>query len=843
MRRLRLALGMLVFATSPALADDIGGKLTSYEQEARALGTDLPKPNEVTTSVGQRRLVDAQVAFSLGDYDQAALILFDIAGKANGPDKEVATYYLGEALFQKGDKGAAHTYFTQIAGSSMSKYYQPSLVRLVEIAIAQNDPAGANDALGKLAAAGAPTAAVPYAKGKFAFSQDKYDDAIAAFNEVPKGSEYELQALYYTGAASVAKKDLAKATDVYTDLINRHPKTAADRRVIELGQLALGRLYYEREQPSKSIDSYLLIDRHSDLFPDALYEVAWVYVKGKQYDKALRALELLEQSDPSSQKTPTTRILEGNLRIRKAQALRLAQVNGTLQQGETTDPATEYDKATAIFKETHDLYLPSYQALSALVDGNLDAAAFVEQIAGRSSHVFTASAPIPDAAAQWLREQPEVQRIVEVETDLGAIQSDINESEEIITRLEGVLATGDHMTVYPKLTSRRSRISAIQDDLVGIRNNLADQELRLVDSSGDLAQLSATRKQLAQQYAAMGNAEKAYADRVQSAREGFDKIDEDLTEISGVIDSTQAMSVAMRKYVLDGKVDDAMKGNVKTTLDAAAKDAQAIEDELAAIRRENTLGKDLAPSGDEGIAKARDLRAQLKIAQDAEQRSLSGFASASHDRGKSQQLQGLAERAMQLATNLDNTDHTIDRAIGDGLEEVKRLLAQERQNLTAYKAELAEHENEGRTVGSGVLGASFKEVKARFYDVIVRTDVGGVDVAWSQKEDTDDDLKRLELARARELKQLHDEFKDVLEDTTKKPPAPKPQAAAPTEGGTQPTSPDKAGNPGDGRVKPGGDQSPGNQQPTVKPDEQKKGAQPKPATTPTPAAKKTGGAK
>jgi len=542
--------------------------------------------------------------------------------------------------------------------------------------------------------------------------------------------------------------------------------------VIELGQLALGRLFYEREQPSKSIDSYLLIDRHSDLFPDALYEVGWVYVKSKQYDKALRALELLEQSDPSSTKTPTTRILEGNLRIRKAQAIRLAQVNGTVpQNGESQDPAVEYDKAAKIFADTHDLYMPSYNTLSALVDGNLDAAAFVEQIAGRQSHVFQTSAPIPDAAAQWLREQPDVQRVVGVETDLGTIQSDIAISEETINRLEAVLAAGDRFNVYPKLAQRRARIAQIQSDLIAIRNNLADQQLRLVDASGDLAQQSANRKQLAQAYAAMGDPERAYTDRVVATRAQYDKADGDITETETIIDATQAMSVAMRKYAIDATppLDPSLKTTVQTTLDEAAKEAQSIEDDIAQARRDAQLGKDLAGVGDEGIKAARAVRAQLKAAQDAEQRTLTGFTSASRDRGKSSELSALGTRAQQLADNLDQTDQAIDRSIGQGMDEVKALLAQERNNLTQYKAELTEDEAEARGLGAGVLAASFKDVKAKFYDVIVRTDVGGRRRRVVAEGDTDDDLKRLNLARSRELKQLHDEFRDVLEDNTKKP--------------------------------------------------------------------------
>ena len=53
-------------------------------------------------------------------------------------------------------------------------------------------------------------------------------------------------------------------------------------------------------------------------------------MKGKQYDKALRALELLALSEPNSTKTATVRILEGNLRIRKAQLIRLNLITGSL---------------------------------------------------------------------------------------------------------------------------------------------------------------------------------------------------------------------------------------------------------------------------------------------------------------------------------------------------------------------------------------------------------------------------------------------------------------------------------------------------------------------------------
>src|SRR3954451_7032948 len=104
-----------------------------------------------------------------------------------------------------------------------------------------------------------------------------------------------------------------------------------------------------------------------------------------------------------------------------------------------------------------------------MVDSNASPAQYLTQIAGRSEHVFQAAAPIPEAAVQYLRDEPAVQRVVEVEGDLGEITANLAEAEATIARLEGVLAAGDRTTVYPALASRRSRIWGIQDHLIKIR--------------------------------------------------------------------------------------------------------------------------------------------------------------------------------------------------------------------------------------------------------------------------------------------------------------------------------------------------------------------------------------
>ncbi|MGE0550293.1 MAG: tetratricopeptide repeat protein [Kofleriaceae bacterium] len=782
---------------------DVSSQLTAFEDEARQLGTDLPKLIQPAAS-SPRRLVDAQLLFSLGDYDTAALALFDLASKP-GSDQETATYYLGESLFQKGDKGAARSYFAQVAKNTASKYYQPSLQRLVEIAIVQND---ITDGEAYLAVLDRSSAGL-YIRGKWSFAQGKLDDALTYFRDVPKDSEYELQAEYFTGATFVAKKDAAAATELFTALIDRKPKSAGDRRVIELSQLALGRLFYERDQMGKSIDAYLMIDRHSDLFPDALYEVAWVYVKSKQYDKALRALELLSQSSPESSRTATLRILEGNLRVRKAQMIRAAQVEGTLGEAAKEDPAVEYDKAAKVFAETHDMYDPSYRALVQMIETKANPEQFLAQIAGRSSGVFQISPPLPEAAVMYLRDEPAVQRSVVIESDLGEIEANIAEAEATIARLEAVIAMRDRSAVYPALASRRNRIGGIQDELIKLRSALADK-------AGNAGDLTATRKQLVAQYAAMPSAEQAFSNLVTEERAQCDTLEKLAAEIRGTLDSTQAMAVALRKYASDPPVEGAtaVPADIKTSIDQtiapAASEAAAIDAELAEIQRELTLGRDLAGVGNEAVTRAREARRQVKAALDAEQRA--------------QKPSAQAERAMKLADQLEQIEKQIDSIVDQGLETTKGTLSAARTEAAGYKTELAEHQAESRTLGGTALTASFAAVRDKIYDIVIRSDVGSVDVVWSQTEDTEDELKRLQLLRARELKQLKDEFKGIIDEGTSTPATPKPPTGStlPPASTTPAPSPDQGG--ADTRVKPGGDQPKDKAAPTVQPDTKRGGA-------------------
>jgi tetratricopeptide (TPR) repeat protein len=774
-----VAIGAWLIAPAPARADvldKLGKTIGALAAESQKLGQGVHKPSGQArkADVMARRLIDAQVEFGTGNYETAALLLYDyVQHQPRGRDHDTALYYLAEALFQKGDRVAARTYFTEVVGAAKrSKFYQQSLERLVELSLLLRDTADVDAWLAALDAvpAGERKPSVPYVRGKYAFSLAQYDDAERFFRQVASDSELGLQAEYYLGVTQTARGDLGGATRTFAALVKREPRNADEQRVVELAQLALGRLFYERDQPSQAIDSYLLIDRKSDLFDEALYEVAWVYVKARQYDKALRALELLTLADPTSAKLPTVRILEGNLRIRRAQALKADMVMG-IDQGKG-NPAEEYLKADRAFAETRRTFRPPHDELATILAAGRDPREFMVQITGRVSKTFEVGTTMPEIAASWIREEPGVRRLVDIETDLGSIQDDIVEAERTIDRLDAALTSPNRVNIFPSLADKRHRATEIAEELFAIRSQLVAQERKLADARASgaerarLDQLAARRISIARMLAELPDAEVAFRDRIGRARASFDAVDQRAAEIQTVIDSTEATMVALRKYLaeIDPPPTPELKQQADRELRELGVELQQLRQALGDLRRDVVLGRDEAGTGDEIAQRARQLRSQLRLAYQAEHQAASALARGGGDRTRAQRIATLTGEVGAIEQRLDAMNGTIDAIVEEALVEVRETLSREKAELASYRREFLLYESESRDLGGTVLGDAFRDVKARFYDVIVRSDVGTVDTSWSQKEDSDEDLRRLELDRSRELRQLQHEFRDLLEE-------------------------------------------------------------------------------
>ena len=699
--------------------ETIARKLVVMESEVVQLKQGIRQPTHPVSTKDQakRRLIDAQVAFGVGNYDIAAVMLYDFIEKHPGqPDFDKALYYLAEALYQKRDYVAARTYFGKLVSDIgvASSFYQQSLERLLELSLKLRD-ADANKWLRALD--NIPQSkllpSVPYIRGKYAYFSQNYDTALQEFSRIGKDSKYYTQARYFVGASQVAKGNLKDAASTYRAITKTVAKNPKEKRVIELSYMALGRLHYERDEPSKAVDEYLRISRSSDLFDEALFEVAWVYVKNKQFDKSLRALELLALTDPNSSKLPQVRVLEGNLRIRKAQKLSRTSEGNSVE---------EYDKAIRVFEDARQTFRRPHDELERLLASKEDAGKFIAQITGRHSDAFAVEQQLPKVAAEWLRKQEEVAQVVQIETDLGAIQKEIAIANKTIARMEEILSTDAGVNAFPSLAEKRVLATELASRLVTLREDLTRHELALVIPHAtsrerrQLASLARARLRHRQKLRGLPHGEAMEGRRIEQARKSYTELDQEANKVAVIVETTKATLVALQKYLQekDPKVLDTNQGFVNEVTQLETELA-TLQKELTTLRQQATLARDATGTGDDVANRARSIRAQLQEVLEKEHRLARKIVKrmTGNKRSKAQQVVSLLQKADALGASISEVDQNISTIVEQELAEVRTAVQEEKARVAAYAREFHTYERESRTLGGQVLADNFEAIKEK----------------------------------------------------------------------------------------------------------------------------------
>ena len=121
--------------------DDTLKKLIDLDQRVHVMALELREAPPPPPDIADRRVLDAQVLYSLKNYEEAATILLDVVEKyPNTRAHDDALVLLGESLFQARDFYSARHYLQEaVAKNTGSKSEQQALQRLVEISLRTGD--------------------------------------------------------------------------------------------------------------------------------------------------------------------------------------------------------------------------------------------------------------------------------------------------------------------------------------------------------------------------------------------------------------------------------------------------------------------------------------------------------------------------------------------------------------------------------------------------------------------------------------------------------------------------------------------------------------------------------
>jgi len=764
--RFTSAVGLfLLFLLAPVAAtgsadddlDDIKRDLGKIDETITNLPRRYLNQKSVrSSSYAEERLADAGTFFQLKDYHNAAIIYLEIV--ETYPNHSVyadAAFHLAESLFNTRDYFGAKRYYSKILDHAREplyrNYVQSSLARLIEIGIITRNFDEIHkyiDRMENLPGNDAQYLTL-YVKGKYLYFQDMLEQALPVFEQVPRSSPYYLQSRYFIGVILSRTGKFPEALEDFKTIPGLAPEgmdAAEARKIRELAQLAVGRLNYELGNLDKSIEAYEKIPRDSMFFDTALFEVAWVYIKFNDPPKAVRALEVLTVAAPKSKHIPDAKLLRGNLLLR----------------------AGRYEEAKVVFDDMISQFTPAKEQMEGFVRQRRNAKDYFVELVNRNMEVFNATSFLPAVALEWVTEEEEVTRALDTLGDLSESRRQIKELERLIMKMETAVYGPSKVYVFPLLREGHREGQKVANSLARHRSAVLAIEEKEFSGQGDsaeLKQLRAERRSLERELKGLPtNDEEMYL----QDREAIVTVGEARKELAKNnirLDQLQAIISATDKYVRDTSGSEGPEPAVMDELRLHRLGLANLRNEASKIK--DGLDK-LEILMSSGAVKAEEQKAlRNRIAEiSRKERALI--------RGKSG---GLATKIDSVMNKIDSLDTTVaafmtglENEAESQIEDIKRQLAVEKKNVEKYRARLEELKNEAEIVIGGVAYENFVAVRMKFYNLVLRADVGVIDVAWMTKEEHSKRIEQMTRDRSKEFKYLDSEFKEVLKGS--KPAAP-----------------------------------------------------------------------
>lgn len=744
--------------------NQLGRQLEDVESDAeRLLRQPVRAEAPRSDTFVEERLADGELYLRLEDYLRAAILFTDIVQHyPNHRAYPEALFLLGEALFRAGDNLGAKRRYEEIinrgSDPAFAQFLEPSLSRLIQIAINTQDFRGVDAYFAKLEALPSASLSVTtaYYRAKYLYNRavpigevmnapaterirgidpSQLEQARLGFLAIPSGTSYSLRAKYFVGTIHIVRQEYIDAIAAFRTVLGQEPLNEEEAEVVELTYLALGRLYYETEQLDQAVDAFTAVPQTSPQFDVALYELAWTYIAMGDAVQAERALEVLSVAAPASPLNADGKVLRGELLAR----------------------AARYNEADAVFDEIREQFGPIEAELAQTQIDHPDLQAYFQMLVRQNLDGFDIDAFLPESARAWVRVEGDYERALGMLADLSEARQLVDDTEELAARVTAVLAAPNGVAVFSDLRRQRERTTALRNRLARLRAAYLDGEARALSSTRRNAQaerVRTRRRELQTRVEAMPVATEEFVER------DFEEIDQ-YRDLEGELQGLRVEILGLEARITASK--NGMAAVDPTKVDEAAIEEQLAnheaevadyEEQLVWIRRRLEVGRLHTGVGDERYQADDVERDEFNRLVDQE-RTITGSGGAAFDIAHG--------RIAATERKLDQRDAEIEVVVRTRVRRMMIIVDEETRNLAGYRRSLASLEGETENVVGTITYLNYQRIRRRFHDLILRAEVGKIDVAWAKREDHRLRIDALTRERAREIQALDDEFRDVMD--------------------------------------------------------------------------------
>ena len=740
----------------------VASQLRAAEENIHFVETQFTERPELGEEEARlRRFSDGEIQYLLGDWVAASVLFYDLVSDTKfrqGPRYPDALFYLADSLFQQQNDIGARLYLKELLSLPDTGRHREGLTRYLEVAGRLNQFDGIDEMLEKVrrGSGGKIPEELEYVSARWFF---KRGDARAreSFTALASqaGGRFQRQSTYYLGVLAVREGNLEGALESFRALIGEvPPEDTEGLRLKELANLSLGRLLYELGRYDEALDRYSEIPRDGESFVESLYEMAWVHVKqdsAKSHaEKAKNAIDLLLLMAPDSPLAPDARILQGHLLLKLGR----------------------HEDASAAYAGVVDTYTPVREQLDTLLKANQDPVAYFDKLLARNERTLDVASLLPPLALRSASTQKEVEEAVRMVKDLDTSKQGVDEARTLAVRILQALDTRS-LEVFPELQEGYLKAEAADSALARVEQLLVQVEADVVaervspEERARLAEVRREREALQARFNGLPKNPEELAQRRQRMQERVDSLDGEAYRLGYELQSLTAISTAVLKFADDTRPQ---RSNTPEEEQAFLVRVQAEQEAVESLQREleqlRTRLADARRSADAAFAGEEHLREEFLEALGREHARLAVLEAGLPPDTSAvlHQAHAVRERAQALHTRVTRARLVLRAQVEKRGRVIREKVLAEQRLLQDYGQEVTSASGNARNLVGRIAYESIQRVRQQFYNVVLKADVGLVDVAFTRKQDKTTEIQKLAGQKDRELRSLEEDFKEVLED-------------------------------------------------------------------------------
>lgn len=749
------------------------GSVQSVVQKARAEQLSV-----------EQRLAGGEMLYRAKQYERAIVVFSEILeGFPNTPSYVDALWLRGETFYAGGEYLSARRDYRAIVDRGTEPRYAPyapkALARLVDVCIRLGDVAGLDEVLAKMAqiAPSMSDPALQYAKGKALYLKKDYGGATSALSQVPLGTTLSHQARYFealvvmrqaqasAGPASPdrpAHANYKPALDAFRRVTELQPDTSEHRHVIDLAWMAIGRLAYESESFQLASEAYSKVGRESPEFAEMLYELAWVYVRMGDVQRAERALEVLAIADPDSPNLADGALLRADLLLR----------------------AGAFEKALSLYEGTRATYDPMRERVENFLGSTSDVSVYYDRLSKQELDALDSSEALPPIAIKWAREGEDGPLAFAVIGDINLCRKLIRESELLVEKLTALVRAPNRVRAFPELLAGQEQAVGLLNRVSLARRTMAKglDEEEPGNLSGEIGQVRAKRRELMGALDGLPTTSGEFADRDALGMRQWNAVSQELSRITIATDQLQAVVNGLRRMLKE----DAQRGVVRDPaslqklneeIDASERELKGYREQELALRRLIDIGRAQVGLGDARYQADAKARADFREVLEREVQLAAAGQAGSSAQAYANRILPLLTQARAEEDQLVAAFMQLEAEVSKKAAELQQKIDAESANIASYKVQLETLDAEAHDVVGHIAQRNLGVVKDKLKGIVLRADVGITEQAWEVREEELERVRSLQNERARQQQLLDEEMREVLDDSME-PGAPAPAKPA-----------------------------------------------------------------